>query len=99
MNFGLAVEAMKLNMRVARWSWDHVAEKYLFLADSQALNTDADLSEFEDKTITATRILVQRTENETLLMGYQPSIEDLLADDWYIVDMLNPDGERTELPI
>lgn len=99
MNFGLAVEAMKKNMRIARWDWDGKDPTYVFLAANESLHTDADLSEFADKDVPASHILVLRTSEESLLLGWQPSVEDILAEDWYIVDQLTPDGERTLLPI
>lgn len=99
MNFGLAVEAMKKHMRVARWDWDGKDPTYVFLAENESFHTKADLSEFDDKDVTASDFLVLRTSEETLLLGWQPSVEDILAEDWYIVDKLDPEGDRTTLPI
>lgn len=101
MNFGLAVEAMKRGMRIARWDWDGKDQTYVFLAENEGFHTDADISEMQDleEGIPASEFLVLFTAQETLLLGWQPSVEDILADDWYIVDKLDSEGKRTTLPI
>lgn len=102
MDFGLAVEAMKSGLRVARWAWYRQSnETYPFLADQVECHANADLSEFEDleEGVHVSDMLVLRTEKATLMPGWLPSQEDILAEDWYIVDKYDSSGEHTTLPI
>lgn len=85
MNFGLALEAAKKGLRIARSGWNGNG-MYVFLADIQELNTQADLSEFEDQDVEISDLLVLRTAQGTLQPGWLATQSDMLADDWYIVE-------------
>ena len=85
MNFGLALEAAKKGLRIARSGWNGRG-MYVFLADIQELNTRADLSEFQDQDVEISELLVLRTAQETLQPGWLATQSDMLADDWYIVE-------------
>lgn len=96
MNFGLAVEAMKQGARVARWCWDESV--YLFLGTDVEFHTEADVSEFADQDVPVGDVFVLRSVEKEFVPGWQPNHVDILADDWHIVDELDPDGKRTTLP-
>ena len=85
MNFGLALEAAKMDKRIARHGWNGKG-MYVFLADMGEIHTDADLSEFDDQDVECGEMLVLRTAQGTLQPGWLASQADMLADDWYIVD-------------
>ena len=85
MNFGLALEAAKMDKRIARRGWNGKG-MHVFLADVVELNTDADLSEFEDQDAECGEVLVMRTAQRGLQVGWLASQADMLADDWYIVE-------------
>ena len=85
MSFGLAIEAMKKGLRVARAGWNG-KDMYVFLADVEEIVTPADLSEFDDKDVYVSDLLVLRTAQKTLQPGWLATQSDILADDWYIVE-------------
>lgn len=85
MNFGLALEATKKGLRIARSGWNGRG-MYVFLADIQELNTRADLSEFQDQDVEISELLVLRTAQETMQPGWLATQSDMLANDWYIVE-------------
>ena len=85
MNFGLALEAAKIDAKISRKGWNGKG-MYVFLADIAELNTDADLSEFDDQDVECGEVLVMRTAQRTLQVGWLASQADMLADDWYIVE-------------
>ena len=85
MNFGLALEAAKKGLRIARSGWNGRG-MYVFLADVQELNTAADISEFKDQDVEIYDLLVLRTAQETLQPGWLATQSDMLADDWKIVE-------------
>lgn len=85
MNFGLAVEAVKKGLRVARAGWNG-KDMYVFLAESIEFTTMADMSEFGDQDVEVSDLLVLRTAQKTLQPGWLATQSDILADDWYIVE-------------
>ena len=85
LNFGLALETAKKGLRIARSGWNDKG-MYVFLADIQELNTQADLSEFEDQDVEISDLLVLRTAQGVLQPGWLATQSDMLADDWYIVE-------------
>lgn len=85
MNFGLAIEAVKKGLRIARAGWNG-KDMYVFLSDCLDIHTIADLSEFEDQDVEMCGILVLRTAQRTLQPGWLATQSDILADDWYIVE-------------
>lgn len=85
MNFGLAIEAAKKGLRVARAGWNG-KDMYVFLAESIEFTTMADMSEFGDQEVEVSDLLVLRTAQKTLQPGWLATQSDILADDWYIVE-------------
>lgn len=85
MNFGLALEAAKKGLRIARAGWNGRG-MYVFLADLVEMHTAADLSEFQDQDVEISDLLVLRTAQETLQPGWLATQSDMLADDWHIVE-------------
>lgn len=85
MSFGLALEAVKKGLRVARAGWNGKG-MYVFLADEVNFSTMADMSEFVDEEVCVSDTLVLRTAQKTLQPGWLASQSDMLADDWYIVE-------------
>lgn len=85
MNFGLAIEAVKKGLRVARAGWNG-KEMYVFLATDIEFTTMADMSEFGDQDVYVSDLLVLRTAQKTLQPGWLATQSDILADDWYIVE-------------
>jgi len=85
MNFGLAIEAVKKGLRVARAGWNG-KDMYVFLVESVEFTTMADMSEFGDQDVEVSDLLVLRTAQKTLQPGWLATQSDILADDWYIVE-------------
>lgn len=85
MNFGLALEAAKKGLRITRAGWNGKG-MYVFLADVQELDTNADLSEFQDQAVEISEVLVLRTAQKSLQPGWLATQSDMLADDWFIVE-------------
>jgi hypothetical protein len=85
MSFGLALEAAKKGMRIARAGWNGKG-MYVFLAEEVELYTYADLSEFEDTGVHILDCLCMRTADRSICPGWLASQSDMLADDWMIVE-------------
>lgn len=85
MNFGLAIEAMKKGLRVARAGWNGKG-MYVFLVSEVEFFTMADISEFDDQDVEVSDLLVLRTAQKTFQPGWLATQSDMLADDWYIVE-------------
>ena len=85
MNFGLAIEAMKKGLRVARNGWNGKG-MYVFLAYEADFVTDADLSAFDQLEVEVSDMLVLKTAQDTFQPGWLATQSDILADDWYIVE-------------
>lgn len=85
MNFGLAIEAMKKGLRVARNGWNGKG-MYVFLAYEADFVTDADLSAFDQMEVDVGDMLVMKTAQDSFQPGWLASQADMLADDWYIVE-------------
>lgn len=85
MNFGLAIEAMKIGERVARKGWNG-KNMYVFLAYEADFVTDADISAFDQLEVEVADMLIMKTAQNTFQPGWLASQADMLADDWYIVE-------------
>lgn len=85
MSFGLAIEAVKKGLRVARAGWNG-KDMYVFLSDGVEFSTMADMSEFANEDVYVSDLLVLRTAQKTLQPGWLATQSDILADDWYIVE-------------
>ena len=85
MGFGLALEAAKKGMRIARKGWNGKG-MYVFLAHGMDFHTDADLSELDDQDVEVLDCLVMRTADGSICPGWLASQTDMLADDWMILE-------------
>ena len=85
LNFGLALEAAKKGMRIARAGWNGKG-MYVFLADEMDFHTYADLSEFEENCVKVLDCLCMRTADGSICPGWLASQTDMLADDWTVLD-------------
>ena len=85
MNFGLAIEAMKNGVRVARKGWNGKGQ-YVFLAHEADFVTDADLSAYDQLEVEVADMLVLKTAQDTFQPGWLASQADMLADDWCFVE-------------
>ena len=85
MNFGLALEAAKKGMRIARKGWNGKG-MYVFLVHGMDFCTDADLSELDDQDVEVLDCLVMRTATGAFCPGWLASQTDMLADDWTVLD-------------
>ena len=86
MTFGLAIEAMKKGMKVARKGWNGKG-MYLFLTTSIDFETKADLSSCRhlEGELTLPSI-VMKTADDKFVVGWLASQTDMLAEDWIIVE-------------
>ena len=87
MNFGLALEAAKKGSKITRRGWNGKG-MYVFLADAVEFHTDADLSEYWGNAdgVCVLPVLVLRTAEGDLQPGWLASQNDMLADDWEVVE-------------
>ena len=87
MNFGLALEAAKKGSKITRRGWNGKG-MYVFLADDVEFHTDADLSEYWGNVdgVCVLPVLVLRTAKGDLQPGWLASQNDMLADDWEVVE-------------
>lgn len=87
MNFGLALEAAKKGSKITRRGWNGKG-MYVFLADAVEFHTDADLSEYWGNVdgVCVLPVLVLRTAKGDLQPGWLASQNDMLADDWEVVE-------------
>ena len=87
MNFGEALEFVKAGARIARKNWNGKGQ-YVFLADDVEFHTDADISEFYGNPdgVYVSAVLVLRTAQGNMQVGWLATQSDMLSEDWYIVD-------------
>ena len=85
MSFGLALEATKKGMRIARAGWNGKG-MYVFLVHGMDFHTNADLSELDDQDVEVLDCLVIRTATGAFCPGWLASQTDMLADDWMVVE-------------
>ena len=88
MNFGLAIEALKAGKRVMRIDWLGTG-KFLYLVKQSVVDKEILRNEALKQPISGDFGLVtflphidMFTENETVLVGWQPNSIDMLAEDW-----------------
>ena len=85
MNFGLAIEAMKLGMKVARRGWNG---KGMFLyhvpAAAYPPSTDVAYEAFGGKNVPYGAYIAMKTAQGNVV-PWLASQTDMLADDWYMV--------------
>ncbi len=86
MTFGLAIEAMKHGLKVARSGWNGKG-MFLFLAEDIEFTTKADLSCVSElKGELTLPSVVMKTADNHFCIGWLASQTDMLAEDWNIVD-------------
>ena len=86
MTFGLAIEAMKHGLKVARSGWNGKG-MFLFLAKDIEFTTKADLSCVSElKGELTLPSVVMKTADNHFCIGWLASQTDMLAEDWNIVD-------------
>ena len=81
MNFGKAIEALKEGKKVARTGWNGKG-MYLFLCFPVSIEPKAENVE----KYSARQSVAIRTADSSIVVGWNASQEDLLAEDWMIVE-------------
>ncbi len=91
MSFGLAIEALKKGLKVARSGWNGKG-MWLILVPGSPLVTTAEGTPYHKAGITSTEILshidmwtVNASGRRAMLPGWVASQTDMLADDWQVV--------------
>lgn len=85
MNFGQAVEALKLGSKVAREGWNGKGMfVYMVPANAYPASTEAAKSHFKGELVPYNAYLAIKNVNETV-STWVPSINDVLAEDWQII--------------
>ena len=85
MSFGLAIEAMKKGLRVARVGWSGVGVyAYYVPAKEYDAETDIAKTEFGDKVPYRHYFALKTVQND--VATWAPSPSDALADDWMVVE-------------
>lgn len=81
MNFGKAIEALKEGKKVARSGWNG-KRMYLFLCFPASIEPKAENVEI----YSARQSIAIRTADSSIIVGWNASQEDMLAEDWMIVE-------------
>lgn len=81
MTFGLAVEALKKGLKVARKGWNGKG-MHLFLAHGEDLTTCL----FKEKEPKCVDSICMKTAQDTIVVGWLASQTDILSEDWEIVE-------------
>lgn len=85
MDFGMALEAMKMGKKVARKGWNG-KDMFLFLAEDIEFHTYADLSCVKHLEGELTQpAIVMKTAGDKFCVGWLASQTDMLAEDWLVV--------------
>ena len=79
MNFGHAIELMKIGFKVARKGWNGKG-MFLFLVFPKSLETKADVEIYS-----AQQSIAMRTADSSIVVGWLASQTDMLAEDWHVV--------------
>ena len=87
MTFGLALEALKRGLKVARTGWNG-KEQFLYLVKGESLEytTSADMSCLLDKEVPHSDVIAIKTTSGVVQVGWLASQTDMLAEDWKIVE-------------
>lgn len=81
MNFGKAIEALKDGKKVSRSGWNGKG-MYLFLCFPVSIEPKAENVEI----YSARQSIAIRTVDSSIVVGWNASQEDMLAEDWMIVE-------------
>ena len=79
MTFGLAIEALKKDKKVARKGWNGKG-MYLFLAHGEDVQACTGIHE------KCVDVICMKTAQDTVVFGWLASQTDMLAEDWVIVE-------------
>lgn len=85
LSFGLALEAAKKGMRIARAGWNGKG-MYVFLAQEVGFHTYADITDLPEDGFDVLDCLCMRTADGNICPGWLASQTDMLADDWVILE-------------
>lgn len=87
MTFGLAIEALKKGLKVARKGWNG-KNQFLFLVKGESLEyyTAANLENLQGEGIHHPDVIAIKTTVGDIQVGWLASQTDMLAEDWVIVD-------------
>lgn len=94
MNFGQALEELKLGKRVARKEWEKRA--FIYLVKSKEVNIEDLYGEaykhfgaYKDsnrgKRVVINSRIDMKTAEDSIVVGWTASQDDMLADDWEVV--------------
>ena len=87
MNFGLAVEALKLGKRVARKGWNGKDMfVYLVSANAYPAQTGAAKAYFGEGALVPYNAYMAIKNADETVSTWVPSVNDVLADDWQVVE-------------
>lgn len=83
MDFGDAIRALKSGEAVARHDWWNGKYSYLFLATAREFVSECG----ENKNLPEISLdtICMVNEQKQIQIGWTPSQEDMLADDWYVL--------------
>ena len=83
MNFGEALQKVKLGKKIARKSWNG-KNQFVFMVDGDSLNDavgHANIGDWSD----CSDVLAIYTSNKVVQVGWLATQTDMLANDWYVV--------------
>lgn len=83
LDFGSAIRLLRTGHRLSRRTWE--ADVYVFMASDFAMHTEVSLADLQDKPVTTSNALVLRRKDCSLQVGWTPSQDDLMAEDWKVV--------------
>lgn len=87
MNFGLAVEALKLGRRVARKGWNGKGMfVYLVSANTYPAQTGVAKAYFGEGALVPYNAYMAIKNVDETVSTWVPSVNDVLADDWQVVE-------------
>ena len=90
MNFGQAIEALKLGKKVCRSGWNGKG-MFIYLQEGSEVNgalmrNEAIKAYYGDNTVKINPHIDMKAADDTLVIGWLARQTDMLAEDWEIVD-------------
>jgi hypothetical protein len=87
MPFGFALQAIREGKKVTRHDWNR-PKQYVFITDHIEVYTHVGYQNInnEDKETDVFPTLVLKNTNNKFRVGWLPNLDDLIHDDWYIVE-------------
>jgi hypothetical protein len=87
MNFGLAIEEMKIGKKVCRYGWNGKGMfVYLVPANSYPAQTGAAKSYFGDGAMVPYNAYMAIKNVDNTVSTWVPSVNDCLSDDWSVIE-------------